>query len=61
MCLRALRRFHEKNQVGLLLQDNVPIPYVWIEHIQHFCSSVSCKLFDQPGLIAGRQDVKEGR
>ena len=49
------------NRVDLSLQDNVEIPYAWIEYINHVGSSLSCNSIVQSGLIAGGQTWKEGR
>ena len=40
--LRAIQGHSEGNGVDLSLQDNVQIPYAWIDYIDHVFSLLSC-------------------
>ena len=44
------------NKVDLSLQDNVEIPYNWIDEIYHVGSSHDCNSIIKPGLNAGGKD-----
>ena len=61
LLLRAIQRHSGRDGVDLPLQDNVEIPYAWMEHIDPVGSSVSCNSVIQCGLIAGGKHWKEGR
>ena len=41
------------------LQDNVEIPYNWIEYIYHVDSSLDLHSIIQSGLIAGGEKIRE--
>ncbi len=59
--MRAIQDHSQRNRVDLSLQDNVEIPYNWIENINHAGSSHYCHSVLPSDLIAGGKDSKERR
>ena len=50
--MRAIQGRSAVNKLDLSLQDNVEIPYNWIDYIYHVGSSHDCNSLIQSGLIA---------
>ena len=50
----------ETKFISLSLQDNVEIPYNWIDYIYHVGSSHDCNSTITKGLLGEGEDSKEG-
>ena len=59
--MRAIQGLSGGNKVDPSLQENVEIPYNWIEYIYPVGSSHDCQSIILSSLIAGRNDTKERR
>ena len=58
--MRAVRGHSGWSKADPSLQDNVEIPYNWIDYIYHVGSSHDCKYLIRSGLTAGGKDSKKG-
>ena len=59
--MRAIQGHSGGNKVDPTLQDNVKIPYNWVDYMYHAVFSHDCSSMIKSCLIAGGKDSKEGR